>query len=101
MAGRSIAPCRPSADRPQLTVPRPRRRLGVMEHDHRRTPAQYVRGLRWGLYSRWAEHTSYITFSRLRHPLGVVTDETELVIEGYMRSANTFSTVAFQTSQPN
>ena len=32
--------------------------------------------------------------------MGVVSAETELVIEGYMRSANTFSTVAFQTSQP-
>jgi len=70
-----------------------------MEHD-RRTPAQYARGLRWELRSRWANHASYLTFSRRRHPLGVLSDETELVIEGYMRSANTFSTVAFQTSQP-
>jgi len=70
-----------------------------MGHD-RRTPAQYMRGLRWGLYSRWATHPSYVAFSRRRHPLVVVTDETELVIEGYMRSANTFSTVAFQMSQP-
>jgi hypothetical protein len=71
-----------------------------MEHD-RRTPAQYVRGLRWGLRSRWADHASYLAFSRQRHPLGVVTAETELVIEGFMRSANTFTTVAFQTSQPH
>jgi hypothetical protein len=70
-----------------------------MEHD-RRTPAQYMRGLRWSLRSRWANHPSYLAFSLRRHPLGVVTRDTELVIEGYMRSANTFSTVAFQTSQP-
>jgi hypothetical protein len=64
-----------------------------------RTPAQYAGGLRWSLRARWSEHQSYLRFSRRRHPLGVVTSETELVIEAYMRSANTFSTVAFQTSQ--
>jgi hypothetical protein len=65
-----------------------------------RTLRQRAGGLRWSLRARWAEEQSYLSFSRRRHPLGVVTSETELVIEAYMRSANTFSTVAFQTSQP-
>jgi hypothetical protein len=67
----------------------------------RRTPLQSLQGLRWSLRSRWADHASYLEYSRRRHPLSVVNSETELVIEGYMRSANTFSTVAFQTSQPS
>ena len=61
---------------------------------------QYLAGTRWALRSRWSRHPSYLTYSARRHPLAVVRAETELVIEAYPRSANTFSAVAFQTSQP-
>ena len=67
---------------------------------NRRTPKRYLGGLRWALRARWADHQSYLAFSRRRHPLAVVGDETEVVIEAFMRSANTFTTVAFQISQP-
>lgn len=62
---------------------------------------QYLAGGRWALRSRWSRHPSYLTYSTRRHPLVVVQAETELVIEGYPRSANTFSAFAFQTSQPH
>jgi hypothetical protein len=62
---------------------------------------QYLAGQRWALRSRWARHPSYLTYSTRRHPLAVVQPETELVIEAYPRSANTFSAFAFQTSQPH
>jgi len=61
---------------------------------------QYLAGTRWALRSRWSRHPSYLTYSARRHPLAVVRAETELVIEAYPRSANTFSAFAFQTSQP-
>jgi len=65
-----------------------------------RSARQYLAGQRWALQSRWAGHPSYLAYSRRRHPLAVLRAETELVIEAYPRSANTFSAVAFQTSQP-
>ena len=48
----------------------------------------------------------YIPLARLRHsrigggPLTVVSKETELVIEGFPRSANSFAATAFLSSQP-
>lgn len=65
-----------------------------------RTPGRYLAGRRWVARTVWARHESYLAFSRRRHPLLVVSPETEIVIEGFPRSANTFSTVAFQLSQP-
>ncbi|HEX5250083.1 MAG TPA: hypothetical protein VFW14_10500 [Gaiellales bacterium] len=65
-----------------------------------RSARRYLAGQRWALQSRWAGHPSYLAYSRRRHPLAVLRAETELVIEAYPRSANTFSAVAFQTSQP-
>ena len=56
--------------------------------------------LEWRLRTRWSEHRSYLTYSGYRHPLNVVDDTTQLVIEAFPRSANTFATVAFQLSQP-
>jgi len=56
--------------------------------------------LEWRLRTRWSEHRSYLTYSRYRHPLNVVDETTQLVIEAFPRSANTFATVAFQLSQP-
>jgi hypothetical protein len=66
----------------------------------RRTVGQYLAGQRWALQSRWARHPSYLTYSTRRHPTAVVRAGTELVIEAYPRSANTFSAFAFQISQP-
>ncbi len=66
----------------------------------RRTLPQYLRGARWALRSRWAEHSSYLTWSRYRGVRAVLSDDTKIVIEAYMRSANTFSVVAFQMAQP-
>jgi hypothetical protein len=65
-----------------------------------RSARQYLAGQRWALQSRWAGHPSYLAYSRRRHPLAVLRPETELVIEAFPRSANTFSAVAFQVSQP-
>ena len=65
-----------------------------------RSVQRYLAGQRWALQSRWAGHPSYLAYSRRRHPLAVLRAETELVIEAFPRSANTFSAVAFQTSQP-
>jgi hypothetical protein len=65
-----------------------------------RSLGRTLAGRRWVMRTRWAQHPSYLAYSRLRHPLLVARPETELVIEGFPRSANTFSTVAFQFSQP-
>jgi hypothetical protein len=66
----------------------------------RRSARQYLAGQRWALQSRWARHPSYLTYSTRRHPTAVLRAATELVIEGYPRSANTFSAFAFQLAQP-
>jgi hypothetical protein len=66
----------------------------------RRTVGQYLAGQRWALQSRWARHPSYLVYSTRRHPTAVLQAGTELVIEAYPRSANTFSAFAFQLSQP-
>jgi hypothetical protein len=52
--------------------------------------------------SRLIEHPLYCTLARRRYrgpSPAVVDDATELVIEGYMRSANTFVVHAFQLAQ--
>jgi hypothetical protein len=61
---------------------------------------QYLAGQRWAVQSRWSCHRSYLVYSTRRHPTVVVQSGTELVIEGYPRSANTFAAFAFQLSQP-
>jgi hypothetical protein len=47
-----------------------------------------------------AEHQGYLRLARRRHGEAVVSAETELVIDGFTRSASTFAVVAFQLSQP-
>ncbi len=53
--------------------------------------------------SRFTEHPAiYLPFARRRYPgpsPTVIGPETELVIDGYMRSANTFAVYAFQMAQ--
>lgn len=47
-----------------------------------------------------AEHQGYLRLVRNRHDGGVVAADTELVIDGFTRSASTFAVVAFQLAQP-
>jgi hypothetical protein len=47
-----------------------------------------------------ARHRSYLFVARLRHGLELAGDETELLIDGFPRSGNTFAVVAFQLAQP-
>jgi hypothetical protein len=63
-----------------------------------------LRALRHILRSRFAEHPSiYLPFARVRYPgpsPEVIGPKTELVIDGYTRSACTFAVYAFQLAQP-
>jgi hypothetical protein len=59
-----------------------------------------IRGVRWMLRSRLAERPNlYLPVARLKYRDSVVNDATELVIDGFTRSAVTFATTAFQMSQ--
>jgi hypothetical protein len=56
--------------------------------------------MRWAVRSRVAEHPDiYLPLARRRYPDAVVGSETELVIDGFTRSAVTFATIAFQMAQ--
>jgi len=68
------------------------RRLG----EHARVGARHVR---WTVRSRMAEHPAYLRVARRRHGEAVVSEETELVIDGFTRAASTFAVVAFQLAQ--
>ncbi len=59
-----------------------------------------VRHVRWTVRSRLAEHPGYLPIARRRHGEAVVSEATELVIDGFTRSASTFAVVAFQLAQP-
>jgi hypothetical protein len=72
----------------------------VIAAGERRQAGVGVRHLRWTLRSRMAEHPTYLRVARRRHGGGVVAPETELVIDGFTRSASTFAVVAFQLVQP-
>lgn len=59
-----------------------------------------IRAARWVLRSRLAERPGpYLPLARLKHRDAVVSEETELVIDGFTRSAVTFATIAFQMAQ--
>jgi hypothetical protein len=56
--------------------------------------------LRWSLRNRLAEHPSvYLPIARGKYPDAVVGPRTEIVIDGFTRSAVTFATIAFQLAQ--
>jgi hypothetical protein len=59
-----------------------------------------MRGLRWTARDVWAGHASYLAVARSRHSEAAVGPDTQLVIEGFPRTANTFSVFAFQMAQP-
>lgn len=51
-----------------------------------------------------AEHAIYLTFARREHAAGsgkVIASDTEIMIDGYTRSASTFAVFAFQLAQPS
>jgi hypothetical protein len=58
------------------------------------------RRLRWRASSHLADHHLFLAANRLDRNRAVVHRRTELVIEGFPRSANTFAAVAFQVAQP-
>jgi hypothetical protein len=59
-----------------------------------------IRRGRWTVRSRLAEHPAYMPIARGRHGEAVVSEATQLVIDGFTRSASTFAVVAFQLAQP-
>lgn len=59
-----------------------------------------ARAARWLLRSRFAERPGlYLPVARLKYRDSVLNEATELVIDGFTRSAVTFATTAFQMSQ--
>ena len=59
-----------------------------------------LRASRWSIRSRVAEHPRlYLPIARAKVPDAVLRDDTELLIEGFTRSAVTFATIAFQLAQ--
>ena len=58
------------------------------------------RALRWTLRSRLAGHPAlYLPLARMKYHDSVLSDDTELMIDGFTRSAVTFATIAFQMAQ--
>jgi hypothetical protein len=60
---------------------------------------QTARRIRWTARARLAEHEPFLPLARLRHGHTVIGRGTELVIDGFPRSANTFAVVALQLAQ--
>ncbi len=73
---------------------------GIRQPDSRSDTRISLRAARWGLRSRLAEHPRlYLPIARRKVPDAVLRDDTELLIEGFTRSAVTFATIAFQLAQ--
>jgi hypothetical protein len=58
-----------------------------------------VRRAIWAARGRWILRPSYLTYARRRHTAETIEGSTELVIEGFPRTANTFCVFAFQLAQ--
>jgi hypothetical protein len=58
-----------------------------------------IRRTRWSARNRLAERGLYIPLARVRHRNAVLARDTELVIDGFPRTANTFALIAFQVAQ--
>jgi hypothetical protein len=59
-----------------------------------------IRAARWRGRALLAEHPRlYLPIAARRYPDGVIGDDTELVIDGFTRSAVTFASIAFQLVQ--
>ena len=72
----------------------------TMARESRHPLSGRMRGLRWTARDVWAGHASYLAVARFRHSEAAVGPDTQLVIEGFPRTANTFSVFAFQMAQP-
>ncbi len=62
--------------------------------------ATRARAARWRARQRWAASEVFLNLARLRKGRAVVGAQTELVIEGFPRTGNTFAVFAFQSAQP-
>jgi hypothetical protein len=59
-----------------------------------------ARGIRWSARSRLAVHPAlFLPLARRRYPDAVVGPESQLLIDGFTRSAVTFAVIAFQAAQ--
>ena len=58
------------------------------------------RVMAWSLHSRMTCHESYIRLARHRRSQNTIAADTQLVIDGFMRTASTYAVVAFQLAQP-
>jgi hypothetical protein len=58
-----------------------------------------LRRARWELRFRASDLRAYLPIARLRYGEAVVGSETQLVIDGFTRSAVTFSVIGFQLAQ--
>ncbi len=58
-----------------------------------------VRGARWTLRNRLAEHRIYLPIARRKYGDAVLSPDTQLVIDGFTRSGVTFAVFAFQLAQ--
>jgi hypothetical protein len=59
-----------------------------------------LRGWRWAARALTSQHAPYLILARRRHKRDIATGDTQLVIDGFPRSGNTFAVVAFQLAQP-
>lgn len=59
----------------------------------------WVRRVRWDLRFRAAQHAWYLPIARRRYREAVIGASTQLVIDGFTRTAVTFSVIAFQVAQ--
>jgi hypothetical protein len=58
------------------------------------------RSIRWSARSRLADYPAlFLPLARMRHPESVVSAKTELLIDGFTRSAVTFAVIGFQLAQ--
>jgi hypothetical protein len=64
------------------------------------SPGRYVRHVRWTLRSRAAERSWYLRFARRKYGHMMVCDSSEMLIDGFTRSACVYAAVAFQLAQP-
>jgi hypothetical protein len=62
-------------------------------------PQTLVRRCTWVARGRWILRPSYLRYAHRRHPPETIEPSTEVVIEGFPRTANTFSVFAFQLAQ--
>jgi hypothetical protein len=62
-------------------------------------PQTFVRRCTWAARGRWILRPSYLRYAHRRHAAETIEPSTEVVIEGFPRTANTFSVFAFQLAQ--